>query len=413
MRLLIIADDPRYRALLEQHVGCRWPHAACVAYDAAARGPLAPEIRAHGFDAVLLGCPLRLDWLEDLAQRPGFPPILFFSRRADDDFGRRAGALGASGVFGAEKIEHGALIAALAAVAEQQQRAREQRAAEGFETCRFSGARIPAYRRVRRLASSRISELYLAESELDPTLVAVKVARERLKESELDPAFQRFAREHEIIQRIHLQCPGLLRLLEVGVSDQRAYLVMEYFVGGDLRKRIRAGMTPANALRLGLQLARALQPIHAAGVIHRDLKPGNVMFREDGSLVVIDFGLAQEAAPRHPTGADVISGTPQYMSPEQGHGEPIDARSDLYSLGVMLYEMLSGRKPYAAASPMGIVYMHRNAPLPILPEPLAKLQPLVNRLLAKEPADRFESAAAVAAALQQALRDLDSPELAA
>jgi eukaryotic-like serine/threonine-protein kinase len=411
MRLLIIGDNPIYRALLKHHVTCRWPLAACLEYDAAARGSLPPEIRAQGFDAVLLGCPDRADWLADLAQRPGFAPVIFLSLLPGDAAARRARALGASAVFAAEKIEHEALIAAVEASAEHQARARAARAAGEFETCRFSGARIPGYRRVRRLARSRTSELYLAESELDPCLVAIKVARERLQESEVDPVFRRFEQEHEIVQRIH--DPRVVRLLELGVSEQRAYLVMEYFRTGDLRNRMRSGVTPAEALKLALQLALVLQPIHAAGVIHRDLKPGNVMFRDDGSLVVIDFGLAEQTSSPLVTRPNLISGTPEYMSPEQGHGEPIEARSDLYSLGVILYEMLSGRKPYVDANPMAIVYRHRNAPLPALPESLAKLQPLADRLLAKRPADRFESAAAAAVALRQALQDLDSPGLAA
>jgi eukaryotic-like serine/threonine-protein kinase len=411
VRLLIVADDPSHRALLKHHVTCRWPRAICIEYDPAARGPLGPEIRAHGFDAVLLGSSGRIDWLEDLVQRPGFAPVIFVSPRAGDSVARRAQVLGASAVLTADKIEHDALVAAITAATQQQAQARVARGSGGFEGCRFSGARIPGYRRVRRLTTSRISELYLAESELEPELVVIKVARERLKEGELDPSFVRFAQEHEIVQRI--QHPRVVRLSELGVSEQHAYLVMEYFRAGDLRRRMRAGIGPEEALRVTLQIALALQPIHAAGVIHRDLKPGNVMFREDDFLVVIDFGLAQHTGSSLRIDSKLISGTPAYMSPEQGHGEPIDARSDLYSVGVILYEMLSGQKPYSADDPMAIVYLHRNAPLPSLPQRVAKLQPLMDRLLAKRPEDRYESAAAAAAAVREALQDVAAAGLAA
>ncbi len=412
MRLLIIDDDPQYRALLRHHATCRWPRATCVEYDPRVQGALAPEIRASGFDAVLLGGAHALEWLEDIARRSGFAPTLFFGARGDEEGARRARALGTAAVLVKEKIDHDALIEAIVRAAERQARMRAERTAAGFDFSRFSGARIPGYRRVRPLARGHISELYLAERELDLTLVVIKAARDRLEENALDHTFKRFLQEHEIVQRIEAPC--IVRLYDLGVSDEHAYLVMEYFRQGDLSKRIRAGVAPAEALRLVLQLACALQAIHRAGVLHRDLKPGNVMLREDGSLALIDFGLSKQMAlSLDATDHNLICGTPHYMSPEQGHGEPIDERSDLYSLGVILYEMLSGRKPYTAENPMAIIYLHRKAPLPVLPGALARLQPLLERLLAKSPADRFESAAAAAAALQQALEDLYAAELVA
>jgi eukaryotic-like serine/threonine-protein kinase len=129
------------------------------------------------------------------------------------------------------------------------------------------------------------------------------------------------------------------------------------------------------------------------GVLHRDLKPGNIMERGDGTLALIDFGLAKhDDVNIEITGTGEIFGTPYYMSPEQGHGQALDARSDLYSLGVIFYEMLTRKKPFLAPTPMGVIYLHGNAPIPELPAELAAHQPMLEKLLAKNPTQRFESA---------------------
>lgn len=418
MRFLMIDDDPRYCTLVRHHITCRWPQATLVEYDPGARGALAGEILARGFDAVLLDHEWPegrgVEWLADLARRPGFAPIVYLSARSGDPETRRALALGASAALGKEKLQHAELIAALSTAADRQAnvRAHEDDTEAAPSSDRFSGARIPGYRRVRRLASGLVSDLYLAESDATAELVVIKVARDRMHANELDHSFKRFLQEHELVQRIHHRC--VVRLSDLGVSDEHAYLVMEYFPAGDLRRRMRTGLTRNEAVRCALEIARALQVVHAAGVIHRDLKPGNVMLRDAHHLALIDFGLAKQTALELDiTDRGLIFGTPHYMSPEQGHGEPLDARTDLYSLGVILYEMLTGQKPYTSENPMAIIYMHRKSPIPQLPEPLAMLQPLLQALLAKEPANRFESAEAAAIALEHALRRLAAAELAA
>ena len=215
--------------------------------------------------------------------------------------------------------------------------------------------------------------------------------------------FRRFLQEYEIAQRI--ASSAVVRLYDLGVSDEHAWLVMEYFALGDLRRRMRTGVfTPREALRFALAIAHALAAVHKAGVLHRDLKPGNVMLRGDGSIALIDFGLSKDAAlALDVTDTGTIFGTPHYMSPEQGHGEPLDARSDLYSLGVNLYEMLAGEKPYRAENPMAIVYKHRKEPMPQLPQQFAAVQPVLDRLLAKVPAERFADAHEAADALGRTL----------
>jgi eukaryotic-like serine/threonine-protein kinase len=177
---------------------------------------------------------------------------------------------------------------------------------------------------------------------------------------------------------------------------------------------MRSPLRAIDALQTAQAIALGLAAVHATGVLHRDLKPANVMLRRNGAVALIDFGLAKDAALEADiTDAGQIIGTPHYMSPEQGHGEPIDGRSDLYSLGVILFEMLTGHKPFMAENPMAIIYLHRKAPVPQLPEAQACLQPLLQKLLAKEPADRFESAQQAAQAIGEMLAELRARELAA
>jgi serine/threonine-protein kinase PpkA len=140
------------------------------------------------------------------------------------------------------------------------------------------------------------------------------------------------------------------------------------------------------------QVAGALGALHEVGIYHRDLKPTNIMFREDDNLVLIDFGLAKQAHFQAGiTGTGAIFGTPYYMSPEQGQGSVVDQRSDIYSLGVVFFEMLTGQRPFEGAGAMSVIIQHREAPLPRLPAGLSRFQPAIDRMLAKDPAERFQS----------------------
>jgi serine/threonine protein kinase len=206
----------------------------------------------------------------------------------------------------------------------------------------------------------------------------------------------------------------VVHIFDLGVTDDHLYLAMEHFARGDLRKRMAEGLTARQSLGFARDLAYALQAIHEVGILHRDLKPGNVMLRDDGSIALIDFGLAKHVALKmEVTDKGLIFGTPHYMSPEQGHGKEIDPRSDIYSLGVVLYEMLTGKKPFDAENHMAILVHHAKSPIPSLPERLSSIQPLIDTLMAKLPDGRPADADTAAKLIEFALEALGTPEPAA
>ena len=407
MRLLYIEDDPKSRARIRHHLSCRWPDVELTAWAPVQRGALPPEFLAQGYDAVLLAQSWPggdgLEWLRDLATRPGFAPVIFLADRDSAQVREAAESWSAFAVLCKERIAHESLLEAVQRASLQHRRQladwRVSPAAE--ESRRFGDARIPGYRRARLLARGSVSQLYIAESEKAGALVVLKVTPSQRNASGIDQVFDRFLQEYEITTKV--RHPNVVRLYELGVADDHAYLAMEYFPLGDLRRRMRAGLSPAEALGIAAQIARVLAAIHAAGVLHRDLKPGNIMMRSESQVALIDFGLAKHLAlDLELTDTGLIFGTPHYMSPEQGHGQALDARSDLYSLGIVLFEMLAGAKPYTADNPMAVLYMHRNAPLPLLPESLASLQPLLDALLAKLPAERIADAVGAARRIEAA-----------
>jgi serine/threonine protein kinase len=410
MRLLLVEEDPKVRSLLRHHLSCRWPEVQISAHPPLQRGPLPPEFLAQGYDAVLLSPPNDEDdgiaMLHDLCSRAGFAPVIFMMPREQPHLRERAMEAGAYGVVVRSRIDHEGFLKMLEAAGREHRRALAdwRISPEAVDSRRFGEARIPEYRRARLLARGSVSQLYVAESEKAGTLVVLKVTPSRRDESGIDQVFARFLQEYEIAQRV--RHPNIVRLYELGVADDHAYLAMEYFQRGDLRRRMKGGISPSEALGFASQIARALGALHGAGILHRDLKPGNVMLRMDGQVALIDFGLAKhEALDYDITDTGMIFGTPHYMSPEQGHGQDLDPRSDLYSLGVMLFEMLTGRKPYTADNPMAIIYMHRNAPTPRLPESLIDLQPLLDRLMSKDVGERFKNAA-------EAMRAIDGARAA-
>lgn len=404
-RFLIVTDQTSFARALEQHVSIVWPEAECRIHAPLQSGRFHAAFTAVAYDAVLLDDKvergLGIEWLDDLQHRAQFPPVVYFA--AGDVPVRAAQALasGAIECIARERIDHAKLASAL----RDGVRRRRQGSGAGARResqSRFGPITIPGYRFVSELAVGGTSMVYLAESERAGEMVVLKVLKDRSEKSEEHLQLVRFRQEYELISKI--RHPNVVRILDLGLTDEYAYIAMEYFPKGDLRAHIASGIPPDRALSYLAQMASALEVVHAVGVLHRDLKPGNVMMRADGSLALIDFGLAkhfEKAADITATGE--IFGTPYYMSPEQGHGHELDERSDLYSLGVIFYEMLTGKKPFVAPAPMTVIYMHANSPRPRLDADLRRLQPLLDGLIAKTPSERFASATALLAGIDALL----------
>ncbi len=418
MRILLIDDDPRYRTLLRHHISCAWPDIDLVSYNPRVRGPLTPGFLAQGFSAVLLDHGWKggsgLDWLRDFQKREDFAPVVFLSEKEESPDAIEARASGAFEVLGKDKIKHSKLNDAIKRAADEQAKAQSRwRMSPGAKLAQdFAGCRLKAYRRIEHIAKGSVSDLFLAESPELGGVVVLKVTPAIRKESGVDQSMERFLQEFEILRGV--QHPNIVRIYDLGVTDDHLYLAMEYFARGDLRKRMSEGLTARQSLSFARDLAYALEAIHEVGIFHRDLKPGNVMLRDDGSIALIDFGLAKHVALKmEVTDKGLIFGTPHYMSPEQGHGKPIDGRSDLYALGVMLFEMLTGKKPFDAENHMAILVHHAKAPIPKLPDRLSSLQFIVDKLLAKDPADRPPDATSAARLIADALAALPPPSATA
>ena len=402
MRLLVIAARADSRLLVRKHVEIEWPDGILVEHRLGEDSPLDAQFAAVGFDAVIIvGVPptAAADALAaGLLAKPEFAPIVLLLLQ-DAPNPEPAAVHGLHRLYG-RKIDRSRLIGAiLSASREHTQALSVLRAHPDFEQrYRFGSVMIRGHRCIRQVGSGGMCTIYLAESERAGTVVVLKVFNQVPDVSERFVSFDRFLQEYEIVAGLEHQ--NIVRIHDLGIADDHAYIAMEHFPAGDLRQRMKAPLSPATALSYVKQIGSALSAIHAVGVLHRDLKPANVMLRADGSLCLIDFGLAKANEMQVSlTGTREIFGTPYYMSPEQGHAEEIDARSDLYSLGVMFYEMLTGRKPYTGATAMEVIYKHKRAELPEIAPQFADYQPMLRRLLAKSPADRYQSAGALLEAI--------------
>jgi DNA-binding response OmpR family regulator len=399
IRVLIIDDHAQYREWLGHHITAEWPDAEVQGVDPAGES-LLPEDRPVAYwDVVILDYAWDggsgLDVLSGFKAQAGFPPVILMTAQGDEAMAEAAIRGGADDFMPKSRLDHEEIVRTLR---EAMRRGRRTGAKLVRTAPRDAGDRtafeLRGHRFVRHLGHGGTTSVYLMENEQTGKPIVVKVLRQVPDISDGERTFERFLQEYEMVSTI--RHPNVVDILDLGVADDHAYIAMEYFPRGDLGERIREGLSPDEALAYLEQMARALAAIHALGVLHRDLKPANVMVRLDDTLALIDFGLAKQLQfTVNLTHTGEIFGSPYYMSPEQGHGEPVDARSDIYGLGMIFYEMLTGQKAFVGSSPITIIYKHAHAPMPPLPPGMKSCQLLLDMMVAKRPRDRYQTAEAL------------------
>ncbi|MGO9931509.1 MAG: protein kinase domain-containing protein [Steroidobacteraceae bacterium] len=395
--LVVVGGETKRLQWLTHHVTSQWPNAQVTTLRANESAPLSRLISERTPDAVILQADFASEQLagavlNNMAQLLRIQPALYCILLADN--GNEMSAVralknGAKDYLPLAQISRDQLLAAVGEACAKR-RVAAQAAAMLAQSENSTIIEVPGYSIVKEIATSNFSSVFLGRSERLRRNVVLKVMNRGESERELGDA-ERFQREYEIISSITHR--AIAEIYDFGSLPGHLYLAMEYFPCGDLRDRLRNPLSVDESLYYLRTIAEALRVIHVFGILHRDLKPANVMLREDNSPVLIDFGLARRSIDEvGNTGVGQVLGSPYYISPEQAQGQRVDARTDLYSLGVMFYEMLTGQRPYSGRSAVAIMSQHTNAPVPSLPEPTAMQQPLLDRLMAKQQNARYASA---------------------
>ncbi len=405
-RILIVESDKQYRSWLRHHLEIIWPEAHPDYRDESEFAKLLAKLSRDNYDLVILSgllsdwphkSALSLEWLRSLRRQKQVPPIVLIGHNGNELAAVQALRLGAADYLPRDLL-NGQLLERSLRIALHRGRRQARR-----EPPKPSARVVPVpvdparpiapkgYELLRELGDSTRACVWLAYSQALRHEVALKISKPALEELH---EYQSFAREHAAIAA--LKHSSVVALYDYGLHEGHEYLAMEYFPCGDLKRRLLHPISPPECLDYAHRIATALQVVHAGGLLHRDLKPPNIMLRADGSVVLIDFGLAKRVdSDSTNTAIGVLRGSPFYMSPEQVLGRTLDARSDLYSLGVLFYEMLTGNRPYTGLTAMDVMHQHVKAERPELAAHLAPFNPLLKRLMAVDPAERYPDAGAV------------------
>jgi CheY-like chemotaxis protein/tRNA A-37 threonylcarbamoyl transferase component Bud32 len=395
LRILLIDDDPDLRSLLGHYIRQRWPEAFVEEFDPLDRDVPGEEFPLGSYDAVVLDYRLGrgdgLEWLQRFKRRADCPKILFLTGAGNEAIAVRAMKAGADDYQRKQELTREKLLASLHELtADAVERTVSPELAARMESHSIGArVRIPGIKILRLIGEGGSARVYLASRESGDEPLVVKILRREVVANPV--ALSRFMEEYALAERIRSR--HVARIYDHGKYEDHAYLVMEFFEGGDLNKRLaQKALEPDEALRIFRELMFALGDIHEKGILHRDLKPQNLMFREDGTLAILDFGIAKQIDAVDRTQQGEILGTPRYMSPEQVQGRVLDLRTDIYSAGVLLYQMLTGQHLFDGETAVEVALHHLNTPPPGLPDPLLPYQRLLDKLLEKDREARFRNA---------------------
>ncbi len=407
-RILILESDEKTRALLRRFAVKGWRGASVQTNSLSLEDALADMEHLKGFDVLLVGCSFTADGTAEnpslravraLAADPGNPAVILLTENGSEYTAVQSIRAGAFDYIPKHLMGRDHIVNSV------QRAMRERVATNGSRTAggdADDAVSLFGYDIRRCLAKHENVSVHVAFSAERGKEVVLKVLHRGRGALSHDENFRRFVDEFKLLYDI--DDPAVAEIYDFRVTSQYCYIAMEYFPEGHLGTRLAVAVEPQEALSIAEEIAHALSIIHTAGVIHRDLKPTNIMSREDGTVALIDFGISQSTllAGDGVARGEEIRGTPYYMSPEQARGEPTDERTDLYALGVILYQMLTGEKPYTGETTRAILDQHHEAPVPQLPDFLGKHQPLLDRLLAKDLTQRLANARELVESIEEA-----------
>jgi CheY-like chemotaxis protein len=395
MRFLIIDDDEDLRHLLAHYLRQDWADADVEEFDPLTHPAPGDSFSLADYDLIILDYMLGrgdgLEWLKQFKMSRECPPVIFLTGSGNESIAVRAMKAGADDYLRKQELTRARLTTSVRELTQSSvERTLTPDLAERLAGKSLgTSLRIPGIRVLRLIGEGGMSRVYLASNEKDDVPLVVKVLKSTVAGDETMLA--RFMEECSLIERI--DSPHVARIYGHGVFESYTYLVMEFFDGGDLNKRLDGKALEADeALRMFRELMFALGDVHERGVLHRDLKPQNIMFRADGTLAIVDFGVAKHVDSIDLTGHGEVVGTPRYMSPEQVQGRALDLRTDIYSAGVLLYQMLTGKHLFEGSTAVEVALHHINTPPPPLPEGFERYERLLDKLLEKDRDARFRNA---------------------